>query len=219
MNQPLKLPNPKVTVSRLGMCITGNLSVEEWQDLATNIGELANSIAFIVGDWLVYGQSLFGTDGFPDKKVGHPSYQLALKATGLDLSTLQNYAYVSRSIPYSLRSERLSWEHHRLLAKLPDGEIQSWIATCEAEDLAGQRMSTRRLRKSLNLGRVATDADLEPDPADKGQLNYIPFVNRICCWWRRLQAERFLASATRAQREVICRDLEPIIHIYNQLKQ
>ena len=48
---------------------------------------------------------------------------------------------------------------------------------------------------------------------------YIPFVNRICCWWRRLQAERFLANATKAQREVICRDLEPIITIYNQLKR
>ena len=41
-------------------------------------------------------------------------------------------------------------------------------------------------------------------------MNYIPFVNRICCWWRRLQAERFLANATKAQREVICRDLEAI---------
>ena len=220
MNQPLKLPNPKVTVSRLGLQITGKLSVEEWQELATSIGEMATSIAFIVGDWLVYAQqSLFGIDGYPDKRVKHQDYEFALKATGLDLSTLQNYAYVSRNIPYSLRSERLSWEHHRLLAKLPEGEIQSWIATCEAEDLAGTRMSTRRLRKSLNLGRVATDAELEPDPADKGQLNYIPFVNRICCWWRRLQAERFLANATKAQREVICRDLEPIITIYNQLKQ
>ena len=90
MNQPLKLPNPKVKVSRIGMCITGKLSVEEWQELATCIGELASSISFIVGDWLVYGQSLFGTDGFPDKKVDNPSYQLALAATGLDLSTLQN---------------------------------------------------------------------------------------------------------------------------------
>ena len=219
MNQPIQLPHHKVTVSRIGMRINEKLTPEEWQELAAGIGEMASSIAFIVGDWLVYGQSLFGTDGFPDKKVDHPSYQLALKATGLDLSTLQNYAYVSRSIPYSLRSERLSWEHHRLLAKLPDGEIQNWIETCVAEDSAGRRMSTRRLRKSLNLGRVATDADLEPDPADKGQLNYIPFVNRIGCWWRRLQAERFLSNATKAQREVICRDLEPIIHIYNQLKQ
>ena len=117
----------------------------------------ARSIAFIVGDWLVYGQGLFGTDGFPDKRVDQPSYQLALAATGLDLSTLQNYAYVSRSVPYSLRSERLSWEHHRLLAKLPEDDMRDWIDACVAEEDAGRRMSTRRLRKSLNLGRVATD--------------------------------------------------------------
>ena len=217
MKAPLKLPNPKVTVSRIGMIINGKLSVEEWQELAVSIGEVATSIAFIVGDWLVYGQGLFGTDGFPDKKVDHPSYQLALKSTGLDLSTLQNYAYVSRSVPYSLRSERLSWEHHRLLAKLPDNEIQSWIATCEDEDAAGRRMSTRRLRKSLSLGRVATQADLEPDPADKGIENHIPFVNRLALWWRRMQENRFLAGATYEQRQALKRDLEPVVNIYNQL--
>ncbi len=93
MNQPLHLPNPKVTVSRIGMQITADLSIDEWGELAASIGEVATSVAFIVGDWLVYGQSLFGTDGFPDKKVDHPSYQIAIKTTGLDLSTLQNYAY------------------------------------------------------------------------------------------------------------------------------
>ena len=217
MNSRLTLPNKKVSVSRLGMRFNGNLSVEEWQDLAVSIGELATSIAFIVGDWLVYGQNLFGKDGFPDKKVDHPSYQLALKATGLDLSTLQNYAYVSRSIPYSVRSEQLSWEHHRLLAKLPDADMQNWIRKCEDEEAAGHRMSTRRLRKSLALGRVATAADLQPDDSDNGQENHIPLVNRFCGWWRRLQTSRFLATATREQRAAMKRDLEPSINIYNHL--
>ena len=217
MNSRLTLPNPKVSVSRLGMRFDGNLSVEEWQDLAFSIGELATSIAFIVGDWLVYGQSLFGTDGYPDKKVDHPSYQLAIKATGLDLSTLQNYAYVSRNIPHSVRSEQLSWEHHRLLAKLPDADMQNWIRKCEGEEAAGHRMSTRRLRKSLALGRVATPADLLPDDSDNGQENHIPLVNRFCGWWRRLQTSRFLVTATREQRAAMKRDLEPIINIYNQL--
>jgi hypothetical protein len=218
MNSRLTLPNPKVSITRLGMRINGNLSVEEWQELATCIGELATSIAFIVGDWLVYGQqSLFGIDGWPDRRVKHANYDFALKSTGLDLSTLQNYAYVSRSIPYSVRSERLSWEHHRLLAKLPDADMQNWIKTCEAEEDAGRRMSTRRLRKSLALGRVATAADLQPDDADDGQENHIPLVNRFCGWWRRLQTSRFLATATREQRAAMKRDLEPIINIYNQL--
>jgi len=213
----LRLPNPKVTVSRVGLQISDKLSVEEWQELATSIGEAASSIAFIVGDWLVYGQSLFGTQGDPDRKVDHPSYQLALKATGLDLSTLQNYAYVSRNVPFSLRTERLSWEHHRLMAKLPDGDMQDWIEACVAEEDAGRRMSTRRLRKSLNLGRIATDKDLEPDDSDKGIDNHIPFVNRLSVWWKRMKANRFLDTATDEQREALKRDLEPIVTIYNQL--
>jgi hypothetical protein len=213
----LSLPNDKVTISPVGMQITGDLSFEEWRELADHIGRAARSVSFIIGDWLVYGQSLFGTDGFPDKRVDNASYQLALAATGLDLSTLQNYAYVSRSMPYPLRSERLSWEHHRLVAKLPEGDQKDWIDACVAEENAGRRMSTRRLRKSLNLGRVATDHDMQPDEADKGVDNHIPYVNRLSVWWKRMQAGRFLDTATREQREALRRDLEPIVTIYNQL--
>ena len=217
MNQPLHLPNPKVTVSRIGMQITADLSIDEWGELAASIGEVATSVAFIVGDWLVYGQSLFGTDGFPDKKVDHPSYQIAIKTTGLDLSTLQNYAYVSRSIPYSMRSERLSWEHHRLLAKLPDNDIQDWIDTCVAEEDAGRRMSTRRLRKSLNLGRIATDADLEPDDADRGIENHLTYVTRLAVWWKRMKKVDFLTTSTREQRDTMLRDFAPITALINEI--
>ena len=217
MNTTIILPNPKVSISPVGMQISSELSFEEWCELATSIGQAARSIGFIIGDWLVYGQSLFGTEGFAEKRVDAASYQLAINATGLDLSTLQNYAYVSRNIPFSLRTERLSWEHHRLVAKLPEVEQQEWIDACLAEEDAGQRMSTRRLRKSLNLGRIATQKDLEPDDSDKGIENHIPFVNRLVVWWKRMQTDRFLAEASDEQRAAIKRDLEPVITIYNQL--
>jgi hypothetical protein len=216
MNQ-LIINNPNVAISRIGLRVTGKLNRQEWQEIAAGMGEVASAIAFVVGDWLVYGQNLFGLEGFPDNQVDEPSYQLAMAATGLDRSTLQNYAYVSRSIPYPLRSERLSWEHHRLLAKLPEADIAGWIARCEAEEDAGRKMSTRRLRKSLALGRVATAADMEPDESDKGIDNHIPFVNRLALWWRRRQEEKFLATATREQRAALKRDLQPVVDIYNQL--
>lgn len=217
MNSPVTLPNPKVTITRTGLCIDSELSFQEWSELAESIGNAARSIGFIVGDWLVYGQSLFGNEGYPEKRVDSASYELAVAATGLDLSTLQNYAYVSRSIPYSLRTERLSWEHHRLLAKLPQEQQTKWIKDCLAEENAGRRISTRRLRKSLNLGRIATDSDMEPEPADKGIENHIPFVNRLVGWWRHMQQDRFLDKATPEQREALKRDLEPVISIYDQL--
>ena len=205
MNAPITLPNPKVTITSVGLQVTGQLTFDEWRELAQAIGQASRSIGFIIGDWLVYGQELFGVDGYPDKRVDSASYQLAIASTGLDLSTLQNYAYVSRKVPYSLRSERLSWEQ------------QGWIQTCEEEEDAGRRISTRRLRKSISLGRMATETDLEPEPSDKGVDNPIPFINRLVSWWRRMQTKSFLNNATREQREALKRDLEPIVSIYNQL--
>ena len=92
MNAPITLPNPKVTITSVGLQVTGQLTFDEWRELAQAIGQASRSIGFIIGDWLVYGQELFGVDGFPDKRVDSASYQLAIASTGLDLSTLQNYA-------------------------------------------------------------------------------------------------------------------------------
>ena len=58
---------------------------------------------------------------------------------------------------------------------------------------------------------------MEPDEADKGVANHIPFVNRLVLWWRHMQDERFLTRASREQRNALKRDLEPVVRIYNQL--
>ena len=217
MKTPVQLPNPNVAISPVGLRITAKLTFEEWRDLATSIGYASRSIAFIVGDWLIHGQASFGPDAVPERRVPLDAYRQAIAATGMDLSTVQNYAYVSRNVPYAVRSELLSWEHHRLLAKLPVPRQADWIADCVAEEKAGRRMTTRRLRKSLSLGRLASERDMEPDEADKGVANHIPFVNRLVLWWRHMQDERFLTRASREQRNALKRDLEPVVRIYNQL--
>ena len=218
MNQVLHLPTPKANISPIGLQFTGDLTLDEWKSLAPSLGQAARSVAFVIGDWLVYGDSLFGTDGPPNKRVASALYEFATKHTGIDITTLQNFAYVSRNVPYPLRTEQLSWEHHRLIAKLPEPEQANWIETCISENQTGQRMSTRRLRKSLNLGRVATPKDMEPDVADQGVENHIPFVNRLSVWWKRMQADQFLTNSTREQRQALKRDLEPIVSIYKQLE-
>jgi hypothetical protein len=217
MNQVLTLPTPKANISPTGLQFTGELTLDEWKSLAPALGQAARSVSFVIGDWLVYGDSLFGTDGPPAKRVNSLLYEYASTHTGIDIPTLQNFAYVSRNVPYPLRTELLSWEHHRLIAKLPETEQVNWIESCISENQSGQRMSTRRLRKSLNLGRVANAKDMEPDDADQGVENHIPFVNRLALWWKRMQVDRFLSTSTYEQRQALKRDLEPIINIYNQL--
>lgn len=218
MSSQITLPTDKVRIRPVGMEITSELSIDEWCQLAGPIGNASRSVAFIIGDWLIHGEKAFrGKQNTSTSRIASKKYHLALANTGLDLTTLQNYAYVSRKVPLATRSEQLSWEHHKVLAKLPPLDQQVWIERCHEEMKAGNPISTRRLRKSISLGRLATPDDLEPDPADRGIANHIPFVNRIVSWWHRLQDGNFLGEATPEQREALKRDLQPVIKIYEEL--
>ena len=218
MSSQITLPTDKVRIRPVGMEITSELSIDEWSQLAGPIGNASRSVAFIIGDWLIHGQKAFrGKQNTSPSRIASKKYHLALANTGLDLTTLQNYAYVSRKVPLATRSEQLSWEHHKVLAKLPPLDQQVWIERCHEEMKTGNPISTRRLRKSISLGRLATPDDLEPDPADKGIENHIPFVNRLVGWWRGMQDDEFLTKATPEQRDALKRDLAPVVEIYEQL--
>ena len=218
MSSQITLPTDKVRIRPVGMEITSELSIDEWSQLADPIGNASRSVAFIIGDWLIHGEKAFrGKQNTSTSRIASKKYHLALANTGLDLTTLQNYAYVCRKVPLATRSEQLSWEHHKVLAKLPPLDQQVWIERCHEEMKTGNPISTRRLRKSISLGRLATPDDLEPDPADKGIENHIPFVNRLVGWWRGMQDDEFLTKATPEQRDALKRDLAPVVEIYEQL--
>ena len=58
-----------------------------------------------------------------------------------------------------------------------------WLAL--AAPKKNQRaISTMRLRKSIIAGRVLTPDEMMADPADRGRNNHIPYINRLCAWWR-----------------------------------
>lgn len=213
---------PKVRVTPLGLEITAELSFEEWSALAPAIGEVARSLAFVVGDWLAYGERFAAQRPLPGfqempTKVESGRYDEALLRTGLDRGTLQNYAYVSRNVPSSLRNEGLSWEHHKAVARLDADAQRHWLGLALAENETGRRMSSRRLRRSIEAGRVLTVEELQSDPADTGVLNHIPFVNRLVGWWARMREADWLKNAGPEKRAALKRDLRPIVEIYEQL--
>jgi hypothetical protein len=80
-----------------------------------------------------------------------------------------------------------------------------------------RQLFARFMPRKFDNGRIATAEDLEPQEADKGIENHLPYVNRISVWWKRMQRDRFLATATDEQREALKRDLEPVVAIYQQL--
>lgn len=213
---------PKVRITPLGLDVLEDLTFEEWAALATHLGNAARSIEFVIGDWLVYGERFaiqLPLPGFKEKprRADSSRYEEALVMTTFDRLTLRNFAYVSRNVRKSCRHDFLSFEHHRALATLGEIEQQHWVTMARAEIDAGRRMSVRRLRRSIEAGRVVDVEELCTAKADDGTSNHIPFVNGLVGWWARMNAAGWLKSANAEKRAALKRDLQPIIDITNQL--
>src|SRR5205085_9690691 len=100
-------------------------------------------VQFWIGDWLNYGQKVWG------KK-----YEEALEKTGLDYQTLRNYKWVAASVPLSLRRDKLSYHHHKEVANL-DSEKQAYLlekAVLESWPLL--KLKQEKYRLSLEAARV-----------------------------------------------------------------
>jgi hypothetical protein len=219
----LVIANPKITLTPLGMVVSGTLTHEEWREIGKRLGRAARSAAFVIGDWLVYGEgrAAQGTlwpeipaqDVIPSKL-----YDEAIEVTGMDAATLINYAYVSKSIPKSLRNDHLSWEHHKKVAKVKDPQEKTrWLRIAAEQREKGKPVSTRRLARSIQAGRLLTVAEMQTDDSDRGIENVHPYVNSICAFWGRLLRGKWLDSATPEKRVALKRDLQPVIDIYHKL--
>ena len=82
---------------------------------------------------------------------------------------------------------------------------------------AGRHLSVRRLRRSIEAGRVLGVEELSPDKCDMGQSNHIPYVNGLVGWWARMTKAGWLKTASAEKRAALKRDLQPIIDIINEL--
>lgn len=215
----LTLPDcPKFAVSRTGLIVHEELSFDEWAALAPALGEASRGVAFLIGDWLLYGGRHFGKDDSkPQGRVQSNRYKHAIASTGLDRTTLQAYAYVARHVTAARRHEALSWEHHKAVAKLQPRDQQHWLSLTVQQQEKGTPISTRRLRRSLEVGRLLSVQELTPDPTDRGLANPIPHINRLCAWWTQTKQSGWLKRASAQQRAALKRDLRRVLRIYEEL--
>ena len=213
----LALPShSNIQISPTGLDVLAPLTFEEWSQVASSLGNAARGIAFVIGDWLVYGEANF-RKGPAASRVATDAYDAAIQTTGLDRSTLHNYAYVARRVARSRRNDALAWEHHKVVAKLPVAEQRRWLAL--AAPKKNQRaLSTMRLRKSILAGRVLTPEEMVADPADRGMKNHIPHINRLCAWWSDMKDSKWPQRATAQQVEALLRDFKWVMKIQDELK-
>ena len=198
----LAITDPKFTITPTGLQFHQELSYDEWDDLGKKLAPIGKSIGFIIGDWINFGETTYG-----DK------YKEALASTGIAYQTLANYSYVARKVEFSLRKENLDWYQHATVAKLKTPEEkQHWLEMAEKHNL-----SVRRLRKSINFGRLATQEEVQGDPADRGHVTYLALLNRLRRWWSRETGKAPVDDWDEDRREGLKRDFKLVLDIYNAL--
>ena len=119
----------------MGLVIQSAPSIEAWLEYGQRIRKVDVAFQWVVGDWLNYGEATYGE---------MYSQGLALWPE-TDYQRLADYKWVSKAIGFSFRNDRLSWTHHRVVAKLAPQEASDWLATAEEMDL-----SASALRAELN---------------------------------------------------------------------
>ena len=201
MNELAIDPHPQFSISELGIEFREELPFEEWTALGQKLFRVGKSVGFLLGDWLNYGEPRYGE-----------KYQGALRDSGFDYQTLRNFAYVARRVEVSCRQDKLGFEHHLIVAKLKPEEQKKWLATAMDEG-----MGKRRLRASINAGRVLSVEEVTPDPADKGQTFYLLFINRLCQWFAKRTEHDPVAKWTPELRAMLKRQLQPIVNNFNTL--
>jgi hypothetical protein len=112
----------KFELGPTGFRAIGKPDYMEWAGLGAFLQKCEESIAWWVGGWVIYGEQNF------EEKMAQ-----AVKATGLKVKTIQQYAWVYGNVPVEVRNPALEFSHHRAVAALPVKEQRSWLKRAERE--------------------------------------------------------------------------------------
>lgn len=116
----------------LGLVVLSDTPYTIWEAYGEGMQRIHGSMPFILGDWLNYGERVYGE-----------TYMQAVKYTDLRVQTLTNYKWVASRVPISLRKENLTWTHHSLVASLPLEEQALWLDTASKEDWPTAELRSR----------------------------------------------------------------------------
>jgi len=108
-----------VMPTETGLMFTGPLTFEQYTNIGVQLFRLREGLPWLLGDWLVYGERVFGEEA------------AQAIADTYSLQTLQNYAWVARAIPAKERRHGVSFSHHSEVAKYEKEIRETWLDMTE----------------------------------------------------------------------------------------
>ncbi len=144
---------PAGALSKIAWTPQRDLDHSDWLSTGRRLGAIGRCSQWWIGDWVRYGAARWGE-----------KYAEAARVTGYDIASLRNMAWVAAQFDLSLRSDKLSWSHHVLLAPLDDVEEQRrWLRRASEE-----RLSVADLRLELRSARADGEKPSRNSSSDRG---------------------------------------------------
>ena len=143
-----------VALTATSWCAQATMSFADWVEQGRRLGVIGRSAGWWIGDWLHYGNSVYGE-----------RYVRAARVTGYDTQTLMNMVYVASHIERSRRREKLSWSHHAEVVALEPAEQDRWLDRAEADRLS-VRCLREEIRRETRAVETARERTLEAAQSD-----------------------------------------------------
>lgn len=122
------------TLTTRGLIGGEDAEPEQWQLLGNLLQKLEGAIQWLIGDWVLQAERKWGA-----------TYETVAEKTGYAYDTLKDYAYVARNVEMSVRTDQLSFGHHKLVAAMPVDEQRAWL-----DWALSQNASISQLRKKIH---------------------------------------------------------------------
>jgi hypothetical protein len=202
-----------ITINPHGAVVEGIPLEHTYEEVMRQISMAERTCKFALGDLLVSASAHYG-----DK------YARWAEVTGFEIQSLRDIASTCNRVPLERRRvEALSFSHHREVAALPAADQSKWLEAAEERDIG-----SARLRKSIQLGRVATATDMgrgkvaaaaaeKADPSDVGFENVHPFVNRLVTYLAKKEREGEYDDMSAEELYRFHLDLLPAINRWGKL--
>lgn len=141
---------PECKFSETKLEIPDNMTFDRWQELGRYLSRASKGVQFWIGDWIIHGEARHGE-----------MYSQALEATDFDYQTLANAVFVARNVKFSVRTEKLSFNHHLVVAPLPTPTQQAlWLSRAVKENWAYRELK-RRIAGAKALNRLGKNRMLD----------------------------------------------------------
>ncbi len=124
---PREPSHPSIELTPTGLKVTGRPTFEDWKQTGVRLKTVGESWRWCLGDWLNLA------DDF-----GEEASQF-LEDYG-SFGSLENYRWLARAFPESTRG-RLSWTHHRVVAKLEPEKREEMLALAEKKNWTSHELA------------------------------------------------------------------------------